>query len=29
MPFVGMLTYGEVAHVAEPIEFPLVRERVE
>jgi len=29
MPFVGVLTYGEVARVTEPIEFPLVRERVE
>ena len=29
MPFVGVLTYGEVARVTKPIEFPLVRERVE
>jgi len=29
MPFVGILTYGEVARVTEPIEFPLARERVE
>jgi signal peptidase complex subunit 3 len=29
MPFVGILTYGEVARVTEPIEFPMARERVE
>ncbi len=29
MPYVGMLTYGEAARVAESIDFPLARERVE